>query len=130
MSRRDKTRLRSSFAISGFNCDPAELTAILDIVPDRTSDEKPDKSGYKYWEFDTKELDSVFVDEHVAKIVERLTKSSQAIREIPIFKEKGVELNIFVIAKVAEDDIGVRMCLRPETTKFLADHRINLVIDG
>ncbi|MEZ5901192.1 MAG: DUF4279 domain-containing protein [Hyphomicrobiaceae bacterium] len=130
MRMRNRTTVRSSFAISGFDCDPSEITHALGIVPTRTSTEAPDRSGFKYWEFDQKEIDSVFVEEHVAKIIERLANSSHTIMESPIFKTKNVELNIFVIAKVSENDIGVRMCLSPEISKYLSDHCINLVIDG
>ena len=130
MNRRQKTTVRSSFAISGFECEPADVTSALGLCPDRTSTEKPDKSGFKYWEFKTRGIDTVFVDAHIDKIIQILTPSSSALRENPIFKTQDIELNIFIVAKVSERDVGVRMALKPAASKFLADHNISIVIDG
>lgn len=99
------------------------------MTPSQTSTEAPDRSGFRYWEVKTP-VDSVFVEEHISYVIEKLGDGVRALRDSDLLGLESVEVIIFVIAKVSESDVGIRMCLNPATSKALAELNVALVIDG
>lgn len=119
---------RSYLAISGFSCEPHELTLGIGIAPTKTSAACPDRSGFSYWELEVPKS-SLALEDHVECLIEALRSSQFESFAYGLRADENVQMNFFVSLSHLSEGPLPHLILNPVASEALAKFGICLVVD-